>query len=132
MNKRKNQKNDNGKNPEINPYKILNVTETSTDKEIRKAYLQQVRLASPEKNPEGFKKVRRAYGILKDINQKKKLDLSLFRTICDIDVNTAVSDDLSELFTERILQLLISSSDFYIDDFNKFNNNIDRKIEDLK
>lgn len=132
MSKRKSRKKGTEKQTELNPYKILEVAETATDREIRKAYLQQVRLASPERDPEGFKKVRRAYGILKDISHRKKLDLSIFRTVSDIKVDTVVSDDFKELFSERIFQILISSSDFYIENFNKFSRNIDKEIEGLK
>lgn len=116
---------------ELNPYEILGVTDTSTNKEIRKAYLQKVRETPPERNPEEFKKVRKAYGILKDINNRKKLDLSLFRTVSDIEVDTGVSDDFKELFAERIFQMLLVSSDLYIKDFSRFFTNIDSEIEAL-
>lgn len=116
---------------EQNPYEILGVSETAADSEIRKAYLQRVKAAPPEKAPEEFKKVRKAYGILKDINNRKALDRSLFRSVSDIELDTNVPDDLNELFIERIFQLLLVSSDFYIKDFSRFFINIDDEIEAL-
>ena len=116
---------------EANPYEILGVPDTVADKEIRKAYLQKVKAAPPERNPEEFKKIRKAYGILKDINNRKKLDLSLFRTVSDIEVDMLVSDDFKELFAERIFQMLLVSSDLYIKDFSRFFTNIDSEIEAL-
>ncbi len=116
---------------EPNPYEILGVPDTATKKEIRRAYLQKVKAAPPERNPEEFKKIRKAYGILKDIDNRKKLDLSLFRTVSDIEVNPYVSDDFKELFAERIFQMLLISSDLYIKDFTRFFANIDSEIEAL-
>lgn len=114
---------------ESNPYEILGVLDSASDREIRKAYLKQVKVAPPEKNPEKFKKIRKAYGVLKDINTRKKLDLSLFRSISDIEVDTHVPNDFNELFTERIFQMLLGSSDLYIKDFSRFFSNIDDEIE---
>ena len=129
---KKKSRNENIKNQiEPNPYEILEVPDTATGKEIRKAYLQKVKAAPPERNPEEFKKVRKAYGVLKDINNRKKLDLSLFRTVSDIEVDTYVSYDFNELFTERIFQMLLVSSDLYIKDFSRFFSNIDDKIKAL-
>ncbi|MCF6336035.1 MAG: hypothetical protein L3J12_09860, partial [Spirochaetales bacterium] len=60
-----------------------------------------------------------------------KLDLSLFRTVSDIEVDTHVRDDFNKLFTERIFQLLLVSSDLYIKDFSRFFTNMDSEIEAL-
>ncbi|MDA3940693.1 MAG: DnaJ domain-containing protein [Spirochaetia bacterium] len=131
MSRRKSLKIDKEIQAEPNPYEILEVSDTATDREIRKAYLQKVKAAPPERNPEEFKKIRKAYGILKDINNRKKLDLSLFRAVSDIEVDTHVSDDFNELFTDRIFQLLLVSSDLYIKDFSRFFTSIDDEIEAL-
>lgn len=45
----------------IDPYRVLGVSETSRDAEIRAAYLALVRDSPPEKDPERFETVRRAY-----------------------------------------------------------------------
>jgi len=114
-----------------NPYAILGVAETAAAKEIRKAYLQKVKSSPPEKYPEEFKKIREAYGILKNITKRRELDLSLFRSVSDIEFDSCVPTDLNELFIERIFQLLLVSSNLYIKDFSKFFINIDDEIEAL-
>ncbi|MEA1911445.1 MAG: J domain-containing protein [Spirochaetota bacterium] len=113
------------------PYEILGVPGDSADREIRKAYLQRIKEFPPERNPEEFKRIRKAYGILKNIEARKKLDLSLFRSISDIEVDTYVPDNFKELFAERVFQLLVVSSDLYIKDFSSHFTNIESEIEAL-
>lgn len=131
MSRRKSHKKEKEIPAEPNPYEILGVPDTASDRDIRKAYLRQIKVSPPERNPEEFKKIRKAYGILKDIKTRKKLDLSLFRSISDIEVDTHVSDDFKELFADRIFQMLLVSSDLYIKDFSRFFTNIDDEIEVL-
>ena len=42
-------------------YDVLNVEESATTKEIKKSYFKLVRKFSPEKSPDKFKKIRKAY-----------------------------------------------------------------------
>jgi len=91
-------------------YKILNVTKTSSDDEIRKAYLKLSRLYHPDKCKdkhanELFKLISEAYMVLsssyqsctdEEINIDDAFDL-LLKTI-DIDKQTA------KLYTKMILQ----------------------------
>jgi len=42
------------------PYAILGVERTATEAEIKRAYFARVREHPPERDPEGFKRVRAA------------------------------------------------------------------------
>jgi curved DNA-binding protein CbpA len=59
------------------PYKILGVTAEATDVEIKKAYFALVRKHPPERDPEGFKRVRSAYDQLKSRKGRAEIDLFL-------------------------------------------------------
>jgi curved DNA-binding protein CbpA len=43
------------------PFAVLGVTESADDGAIRRAYLRLVRQHSPERDPDGFRRVRAAY-----------------------------------------------------------------------
>ena len=47
------------------PYAVLGVQTGASDDEIRKAYLSRVRSSPPDRDPEGFRKVREAYETLR-------------------------------------------------------------------
>lgn len=47
-------------------YQILGVDQGADDQTIRKAYLDLVKRFPPEKHPEGFKRITRAYEAVKD------------------------------------------------------------------
>src|SRR4051812_22747226 len=49
-----------------NPYLILRVTPDAGDAEIRKAYLDGVRASPPEREPERFQAIARAYELIRD------------------------------------------------------------------
>ncbi len=131
MNKRNKSKAAKTSAEELSPYQVLGISESADDKDIRNAYLQRVKESPPERNPEAFKKIRKAYGILKDANERKKLDMSMFRTDSDIPLKTGTAETLEDLFSERIFHLLLASSDLYIKDFSRFYSNIDSRIEGL-
>jgi curved DNA-binding protein CbpA len=46
-------------------YILLNVTPNSSDTEIKEAYMTQSELYSPDRHPEQFKKIRKAYEKIK-------------------------------------------------------------------
>ena len=48
------------------PYEILGVVPGADEAEIRRNYLEQVRLNPPDRNPERFALVREAYELLRD------------------------------------------------------------------
>ncbi|MCF8045216.1 MAG: J domain-containing protein [Desulfarculaceae bacterium] len=59
-------------------YRILGVDETAGDETIRSKYLQLVKEHPPEKDPEKFRLINRAYEALKDERQRVRTKLSGF------------------------------------------------------
>jgi curved DNA-binding protein CbpA len=57
------------------PYAVLGLPADSDDETIRRRYLQLVREFSPERHPEKFATVRRAYESLKDLNTRLRYRL---------------------------------------------------------
>ncbi|OPY61041.1 MAG: Chaperone protein DnaJ [Syntrophorhabdaceae bacterium PtaU1.Bin034] len=60
----------------MGPYEILGVPPGADDDAIRKAYLALVRQCPPDRDPEGFKRISKAYEQLKD--EKARLRYCLF------------------------------------------------------
>jgi curved DNA-binding protein CbpA len=59
----------------IYPYLVLDVPETATDEEVRRAYLQKIRLYAPEHNPDEFQRVCEAYELIKTELARTRLHL---------------------------------------------------------
>ncbi len=57
------------------PYLTLDVPETATDEEVRRAYLQKIRIYSPEQNPDEFQRVCEAYELIKTELARTRLHL---------------------------------------------------------
>jgi curved DNA-binding protein CbpA len=57
------------------PYKILGLPPDADDAAIRTRYLELVREHPPERSPERFAEVRRAYDAVKDIETRLKKQL---------------------------------------------------------
>jgi len=53
-----------------NPYEVFGLPPDSDDEAIRRRYLELVRQFSPERHPEKFAAVRRAYESLRDLNTR--------------------------------------------------------------
>ena len=66
-------------NPTTNesPYQLLGITREASEAEIKRAYFSLVREHPPERDPEGFKRVRAAYEKLRTVNQRAETDLFL-------------------------------------------------------
>ncbi len=45
----------------MNPFAVLGIEETADDEQVRAAYLAAVRRSPPDRDPEGFRRVREAY-----------------------------------------------------------------------
>jgi len=60
-----------------NPYKILGVERTASESEIKQAYFALVREHPPERDPEGFKRIRAAYEKLRAGGERAETDLLL-------------------------------------------------------
>lgn len=59
----------------MNPYLVLGVTLKADDRTIRQAYLDAVRVASPEADPVRFKEVVAAYEKIKDATSRYRHEL---------------------------------------------------------
>jgi curved DNA-binding protein CbpA len=59
----------------MNPYLILGVPREADDQRIRRAYLEALRQATPETNPERFKAVTTAYEQIKDQTSRHQHEL---------------------------------------------------------
>lgn len=59
-------------------YEQLGVAETAGDEEIRKAYLLQIQLYPPDRDPAQFQLVRDAYDLIK--NKRSRANYRLFHS----------------------------------------------------
>lgn len=65
-----------GKKSQIeNYYKVLGTRSNATADTIKKKYIEQVKQFPPEKHPEQFQQIRKAYEILRDPNRRAEYDL---------------------------------------------------------
>ena len=115
-----------------NPYEILGVPETAPMEDIRKAYLRKVRLSPPERDPAGFKTIRKAYAQLQDGAKRRKLDLSSFRTASGIRIDAPAECDFAALYRDKVFELLLSASDLPAPDFSRWFRDITEDIKRLK
>lgn len=60
----------------MNPFATLGLDETADDAAVRAAYLAAVRAHPPDRDPDGFQRIREAYDAIRDEN--RRLDLRLF------------------------------------------------------
>ena len=65
-------------NINFNPYTVLGISKTATDKEIKKAYVKKVKESHPDvKKDDGkaFKQVQKSYEILRDSQKRREYDM---------------------------------------------------------
>ena len=60
----------------MNPYLVLGVPRDANDSRIRAAYLDAVKAATPESNPQRFKAVAAAYELIKDQRSRHRSELA--------------------------------------------------------
>ncbi len=60
----------------MSPFAALGIEETADDAAVRAAYLAAVRRSPPDRDPEGFRRVREAYEAVRD--EERRLALRLF------------------------------------------------------
>ncbi|HVQ76455.1 MAG TPA: DnaJ domain-containing protein [Candidatus Binatia bacterium] len=60
----------------MNPFEVLGIDQTAGDEAVRAAYLAAVRRSPPDRDPEGFRRVREAYDAVRD--EERRLALRLF------------------------------------------------------
>src|SRR3972149_11079871 len=61
--------------PSADPYGVLGVDPQATLDEIKTAYFALVRAHPPERDPEGFKRIRAAYEQLRDPDRRLETDM---------------------------------------------------------
>ena len=52
------------------PFAVLGLDDTADDETIRTAYLQALRASPPDRDPEGFRRIRDAYEQLRDSERR--------------------------------------------------------------
>lgn len=80
---------------EDDPFVVLGVAPTASDDDVRKAWLEGVRAHPPEKDPEGFKRIRTAYDAIKDESSRFCSYLFTLRRIESLP-------DLVDVFPDQI------------------------------
>ena len=78
----------------MDPFVVLGIEETADDAAVRAAYLRALRTSPPDRDPEGFRRIRAAYEALRDT--ESRLALRLFGP-----PPLANLDDLLEAFPEE-------------------------------
>ena len=104
---------------EASPYAVLGVEPDATPDQVRVAYVRKVREHPPERDPEGFKRVRKAYDTLR--SPRKRAELALLELRCapaefDLDrLRDAPPPEFPERYLDHILTILLAEADATID-----------------
>jgi curved DNA-binding protein CbpA len=56
----------------MNPYLVLGVPPDADDRTIRQAYLDKIRVATPERNPQQFQVLTAAYNQIQDMTNRRR------------------------------------------------------------
>ena len=59
----------------MNPLALLGIDEAASDADVRAAYLAAVRRSPPDRDPEGFRRIREAYEAVRDLDRRLALRL---------------------------------------------------------
>jgi len=104
---------------EASPYDILVVEPTATPSQIRIAYHRQVREHPPERDPEGFKRIRDAYETLRSPRKRAELALLELRhgpAEFDLDrLRDSPPPPFPERYVEHLLAAALAEVDAAID-----------------
>ena len=57
----------------MNPFAVLGIEEMADDDTVRAAYLAAVRRSPPDRDPEGFRRIREAYEAVRDEERRLAL-----------------------------------------------------------
>lgn len=93
------------------PFSLLGVDEHSDDETVRKAYLQKVRIHSPEQDPVHFQEIRSAYETIAE--KRDRLGCYLFQTPnpdYSTLLNTFLQGDSSRHPDEQTMRALLADS----------------------
>jgi curved DNA-binding protein CbpA len=70
------------------PYQVLGVDRNATEAQVKAAYFARVRQHPPERDPEGFKRVRAAYEKLRSAGERAETDLFTIDAPATLDLGT--------------------------------------------
>jgi curved DNA-binding protein CbpA len=102
-----------------NPYTTLEIDPGASPAEVRLAYLQKVREHPPERDPEGFKRVREAYEVLRSPRKRAEftlLELGELGTTLDPEALREVPPPpLPSHYAEHLLAAALAEVDAQID-----------------
>lgn len=104
-------------------YKLLNISKTATNNDIKKAYRKLAIKWHPDKNnnskesEEMFKKIAEAYSVLSDNNKRRQYDL---RSDGSLDGGLVFDFDSAEQLFSNIFNSPIYSFNFNEDEFNVY------------
>ncbi|MDO8690124.1 MAG: DnaJ domain-containing protein [Dehalococcoidia bacterium] len=102
-----------------NHYVTLGVAPDATGGEIRRAYLEKVREHPPERDPEGFKRVREAYEHLRSPRKRAELALLDLRegpVEFDLDrLRDEPSPPFPPQYLDHLLAILLADLDAAVD-----------------
>jgi hypothetical protein len=103
----------------ITPYAILEVEPDATPDQVRIAYHRKVREHPPERDPEGFKRVREAYDTLRSPRKRAELTLLELRQgpgEFDLDrLRDAPPPPFPERYVNHLLAIVLADADAALD-----------------
>jgi curved DNA-binding protein CbpA len=77
------------------PYQVLGVERDATEAQIKAAYFAKVRQHPPERDPEGFKRIRAAYEKLRSGADRAETDLFTLDAPATLDLSAIQRTDAS-------------------------------------
>jgi len=106
----------------VDPYSILGLESQADEAEIKRAYFRKVREFPPEREPQKFQEIRRAYEKLKDDEFRSLLNLFRIQAPLTVPNRRRPAYDLS-VHTEDLLRFALSVQDISMeDDFRNIEN----------
>jgi curved DNA-binding protein CbpA len=84
----------------MDPYTVLGVDRTASEADVRRGYLEMVRQHPPDRDPEGFRAVRKAYEQLCD--PVARLESQLFHPETDETLETVIAEVQRRIQSARI------------------------------
>lgn len=111
-----------------NPYTVLGIPKNALPEEVKKAYFSLIRRHPPEKDPQGFKRIRLAYDSLRDIDKRSQTDLFLFNDpYGEFDIHAPEGHKYQKDIDLKVVIYLLSdlSRTDFSDDFNDIAEGLD-------
>ncbi len=68
----------------MDPFAVLGLEETAAAEAVRTAYMQALRASPPDRDPEGFRRIREAYEALRDTESRLALRLFGLPPLADL------------------------------------------------